>query len=210
MGAELRDEPFEPEIVSSETVFDGAVWNVRRDVFRYNGDEIRREYVDHTGAVAVLALDDDGRVLLIRQYRHPVRQRDWEIPAGLLDIRGEDPLIAAQRELAEEADLEADEWNVLADIFTSPGGNDEAIRLYLARSVRPTAESFARTEEEADIQVRWVPLEEAIAAVLARRAHNAPLAVAVLAAQAARTAGWSTLGAADEPWPSHPKLTRPE
>lgn len=204
----LGDEPFEPEIVSSETVFDGAVWNVRREVFRFNGEEIRREYVDHTGAVAVLALDDEGRVLLIQQYRHPVRHRDWEIPAGLLDIHGEDPLAAAKRELAEEADLEADEWNVLVDFFTSPGGNDEAIRVYLARSVRPTAERFQREEEEADIQVRWVPLQEAVAGVLARRLHNAPLALAVLAAQASRADGFSTLGAADEPWPSHPKLNR--
>ncbi|WP_348786948.1 NUDIX hydrolase [Leifsonia sp. NPDC080035] len=208
MAQALADEPFEPEIVDSEAVFHGAIWDVRRDRFRYNGDEITREYVDHTGAVAVLALDDEGRVLLIRQYRHPVRHRDWEIPAGLLDITGEDPLAAAKRELAEEADLQADTWNVLADVFTSPGGNDEAIRIYLARSVRPTGEAFAREAEEADIEVSWVPLEEAVAGVLGRRLHNAPLSIAVLGAVAARAAGWSTLGEADEPWPSHPKLNR--
>ncbi|AAT88531.1 ADP-ribose pyrophosphatase [Leifsonia xyli subsp. xyli] len=210
MTEPLRDETVDPEIVASEPVFRGAVWDVRRDVFRYNGEEIAREYVDHTGAVAVLALDEEERVLLIRQYRHPVRHLEWEIPAGLLDIAGEDPLDAAKRELAEEADLEADEWNVLADIFSSPGGNDEAIRIYLARGVRATAEAFAREDEEADITVRWAPLEEAVAAVLERRVHNAPLTVAVLAAQAARTAGWSALGAADAPWPSHPKLRRAE
>ncbi|MGN6429073.1 MAG: NUDIX domain-containing protein [Leifsonia sp.] len=208
MAQALADEPFEPEILDSETVFHGKIWDVRRDRFRYNGDEITREYVDHTGAVAVLALDDDGRVLLIKQYRHPVRHRDWEIPAGLLDITGEDPLEAAKRELAEEADLQAETWNVLADVFTSPGGNDEAIRIYLARGVRPTAEAFAREAEEADIEVSWVPLEEAVAGVLGRRLHNAPLSIAVLGAVAARAAGWSTLGAADEPWPSHPKLNR--
>jgi len=204
----LNDQPFRPEIVSSETAFEGKIWNVRRDVFRYNGDEITREYVDHTGAVAVLALDDDGRVLLIRQYRHPVRHRDWEIPAGLLDQDGERPLLAAQRELGEEADLEAEEWNVLADVFTSPGGNDEAIRIYLARGIRSTGSAFAREAEEADIEVRWVPLDEAVDAVLQRRVHNAPLIIALLAARAARDQGWSTLGAADEPWPSHPKLSR--
>ena len=208
MAQTLADEPFEPEIVDSETVFHGTIWDVRRDRFRYNGDEITREYVDHTGAVAVLALDDDGRVLLIKQYRHPVRHRDWEIPAGLLDITGEDPLEAAKRELAEEADLQAETWNVLADVFTSPGGNDEAIRIYLARGVRPTAEAFAREAEEADIEVSWVPLEEAVQGVLGRRLHNAPLSIAVLGAVAARAAGWSTLGAAEEPWPSHPKLNR--
>lgn len=205
---ELNDQPFRPEVVSSETAFEGKVWNVRRDVFRYNGDEITREYVDHTGAVAVLAMDDDGRVLLIRQYRHPVRHRDWEIPAGLLDQDGERPLLAAQRELGEEADLEADEWNVLADVFTSPGGNDEEIRIYLARGIRSTGSAFAREDEEADIEVRWVPLDEAVDAVLQRRVHNAPLIIALLSARAARDQGWSTLGAADEPWPSHPKLSR--
>lgn len=205
---QLNDQPFRPEIVSSETAFHGTIWDVRRDVFRYNGDEITREYVDHTGAVAILAMDDDGRVLLIRQYRHPVRHRDWEIPAGLLDQDGERPLLAAQRELGEEADLEAEEWNVLADVFTSPGGNDEAIRIYLARGIRSTGSAFAREAEEADIEVRWVPLDEAVDAVLQRRVHNAPLIIALLAARTARDQGWSTLGAPDEPWPSHPKLSR--
>lgn len=203
----IGDEPFHPEILSSEKVFAGKIWDVRRDTFRYNGEDITREYVDHTGAVAVLALDDEGRVLLIRQYRHPVRHRDWEIPAGLLDMHGEAPLAAAQRELAEEADLRADRWNVLADVFTSPGGNDEAIRIYLARQVQPTGEAFAREAEEADIEVAWVPLEEAVDAVLERRAHNAPLSIAVLGALAARERGWATLGDADAPWPSNPKLS---
>lgn len=202
----LSDEAFRPEIVSSETVFHGRVWDVRRDVVRYNDADITRDYVDHTGAVAVLALDDAGRVLLIKQYRHPVRHRDWEIPAGLLDIRGEDPLTAVQRELAEEADLVADEWNVLADIFTSPGGSDEAIRIYLARGVRPAEQVFAREEEEADIETAWLPLDDAVDAVLARTVHNAPLIIALLAARTAREKGWATLGAADEPWPTHPKL----
>lgn len=205
-GGAFHDEPFRPQIVSSEVPFDGKIWDVRRDTFRYNGEDITREYVDHTGAVAVLALDDQDRVLLIKQYRHPVRYRDWEVPAGLLDVRGEDPLVAAQRELAEEADLEADRWNVLTDVFTSPGGNDEAIRVYLARGVRATAEAFEREAEEADIEVAWVPLEDAVDAVLERRVHNAVLIIAVLAARVAREKGWASLGAADAQWPSHPKL----
>lgn len=208
MTAELNDQPFRPEVVSSETAFEGKILNVRRDVFRYNGEEITREYVDHTGAVGILAMDDDGRVLLIRQYRHPVRHRDWEIPAGLLDQDGEDPLTAAKRELGEEADLEADEWNVLTDVFTSPGGNDESIRIYLARGVRPTGSAFDREAEEADIELRWTPLDEAVEAVMQRRVHNAPLIIALLAARTAREQGWSMLGAANEPWPSHPKLSR--
>lgn len=206
--AVLSDELFEPEIADSRVVYDGAIWDVRKETFHYNDAQITREYVDHTGAVGVLALDDEDRVLLIRQYRHPVRYREWEVPAGLLDIHGEDPLTAAKRELAEEADVEADEWNVLADIFTSPGGNDEAIRIYLARSVRPTAQAFAREAEEADIETVWVPLDDVVDAVLKRRLHNAPLSVAVLSAHAARAKGWISLGAADEPWQSHPKLRR--
>ena len=202
----LADDPFSPEVVSSETVFEGKVWNIRRDVFRYNDAEITREYMDHTGAVAVLALDDEERVLLIKQYRHPVRHREWEIPAGLLDVKDEEPLHAAQRELAEEADFEADEWNVLGEFYTSPGGSDEGIRIYLARSVHAKDDAFDRFDEEADIEVRWVPLDQLVDAVLARRVQNPSLTIAALTAHISRQRGWSTLGAADEPWPRHPKL----
>ncbi|WP_158862951.1 NUDIX domain-containing protein [Leifsonia sp. AG29] len=205
MPAELRDESFRPEVVSSEVAFHGKIWDVRRDVFRYGDGELTREYVDHTGAVGVLALDDEDRVLLIKQYRHPVRHREWELPAGLLDMDNEDPLEAAKRELGEEADLEADEWDLLQDVFSSPGGNDEVIRLYLARSVRSTGSAFDREAEEADIELAWVPLDDAVEAVLGRTLHNAPLMIAVLTAKAARDAGWSTLGPADAPWPDHPK-----
>jgi ADP-ribose pyrophosphatase len=206
MGDLLADEPFSPEISSTEVPFKGKIWNVRRDTFRYNGDEITREYVDHTGAVAVLALDDQDRVLLIKQYRHPVRHREWEIPAGLLDVHGESPLSAAKRELAEEADLAADEWNVLAEFYTTPGGNDEAIRIYLARGVHPTAGAFARSDEEADMEVRWAPLDEVVDAILARRVQNPSLIVGVLAARVEREKGWAQLAPADEPWARHPKL----
>ena len=102
----LRDEPVESEVVDSELVYEGRVWDVRSDTLRYGGDEIVRQYVDHPGAAAIVAVDDEQRVLLIQQYRHPIRHRDWEIPAGLLDIAGESPLETAQRELVEEADLD--------------------------------------------------------------------------------------------------------
>ncbi|SIN79632.1 NUDIX domain-containing protein [Agromyces cerinus] len=197
----LADERVEVPVVSSERVFEGRVWDVRRDAFEFGGETIVREYMDHTGAVGVLALDDHDRVLLIKQYRHPVRSRDWEIPAGLLDIDGEPPLAAAKRELAEEADLEASDWAVLSDFATSPGGSDELIRVYLARGLTATAEAFAREGEEADMETRWVPLDECVDAVLDRRIRNAPLAIAVLAAAAARARDWSSLGAADAPWP---------
>lgn len=197
----LSDDPVEVEVVHSETPFVGRVWNIRRDEVAYNGGSIVREYMDHTGAVAVLALDEDDRVLLIKQYRHPVRLRDWEIPAGLLDIGGESPLVAAQRELAEEADLVAASWHVLAEFMTSPGGSDEAIRIYLARDLRPADETFAREAEEADIEVRWVSLDDVLDAVLARRVQNPSLVVGTLAAHAARARDWSTLAPGDAPWP---------
>lgn len=196
----LRDQSAPVDILASDVAFHGAVWNVRRDRFAYNGGQLVREYLDHTGAVAVLVLDEDDRVLLIQQYRHPVRQRDWEIPAGLLDVPGESPLTAAQRELAEEADLVADDWSVLAQFTSSPGSSDEAIRIFLARGVRPAPVPFERTAEEADMRMRWVPLEEAVDAVLQRRIANPTATVGVLAAHAARARGFDTLGPADEPW----------
>ena len=201
----LSDDPASVDIERSDVVYPGVVWDIRRDAFAYNDGTIVREYVDHTGAVAILALDAEDRVLLIKQYRHPVRTRDWEIPAGLLDIAGEPPLLAAQRELAEEADLSAAQWDILAEFYTSPGGSDEAIRIYLARDLSATAQPFERTEEEADIEVRWVPLDDAVSAVLARRVQNPSLAIGVLAAHAARARGWRTLGAGDAAWPRHPK-----
>ena len=179
----LADLPDEAPLVHSERMYAGRVWNVRRDRFRFGDHELTRDYVDHTGAVAVLARDGD-RVLLINQYRHPIRSRDWELPAGLLDMECEDPLAAAQRELAEEADLVASEWSELVVMATSPGGSDEVIRIYEARGVREAPEVFARTEEEAELVQRWVPLEEAVEAVLAGRLHNAVLLIAVLAAHA--------------------------
>jgi 8-oxo-dGDP phosphatase len=197
----LADERVELPLLASERVFDGRVWDIRRDTFELGGRPIVREYVDHPGAVAVLALDDHDRVFLIRQYRHPVRMNDWEIPAGLLDVDGEDPLAAAKRELAEEGDLEASDWAVLVDFFTSPGGSDEAIRIYLARGLTATSEAFDREDEEAHMVTRWADLDECVDAVLGRRVQNPSLAVGILAAYTARTRDWNGLGAPDAAWP---------
>jgi len=201
---ELRDDPTSPEVLGSELVFDGRVWDVRRETFELDGQPILRDFVDHPGAVAVLAMDERDRVLLIKQYRHPVRSRDWELPAGLLDLDGESPLAAAQRELAEEVDLVAESWDLLSEFMTSPGGSNEVIRIYLARGVSAAPEVFARTEEEAGIELRWVPIDEAVDAVLARDVQNAILCLAVLTAAAGRDRGWQTLGQAEAPWPRHP------
>ncbi|AQX80520.1 ADP-ribose pyrophosphatase [Plantibacter flavus] len=192
-AASLRDESHPVEVVSSERAFAGKVWGIRRETFRYGDGEVVREFVDHTGAVAVLALDADERVLLIQQYRHPIGERDWELPAGLLDIAGEEPAVAAGRELEEEADLVAGSLQLLTEFYTTPGGSNESIRIYLARDLTATAEAFARAEEEADILVEWVPLDDAVAAVLDGRLHNSILMLGVLTAAAARDRGWSTL-----------------
>ena len=181
-SGELRDEPVEADVVSTDLVYEGRVWNVRSDTLRYGGSDIVRQYVEHPGAAAIVALDDEQRVLLIQQYRHPIRHRDWEIPAGLLDVAGESPLETARRELIEEADLEASDWTPLVSVFTTPGGNDEVVHLFLARGLTPVAEPHAREDEEADIRIEWVPLEDAVAGVLAGRLRNGILATGVLAA----------------------------
>lgn len=201
---DLKDDPVDVEILDSAIAFEGRVWKIRQDRFRLGDDEITREYMDHTGAVAVLAMDERDRVLLIKQYRHPIRMREWELPAGLLDIAGESPLRAAQRELAEEADLTAETWHLLSEFTTTAGGSNEAIRVFLARGVSSTAQAFARSEEEAEIEVRWVPLDEVVDGILSRQLQNSILAIGALSAQAGRARGWETLGAADAPWPRHP------
>ena len=202
--SELRDDLVDLPITASDVVFEGKVWNIRREDFTLDGNTITRDFLDHTGAVAVLALDERGRVLLIKQYRHAVRTRDWELPAGLLDITGEAPLLGAQRELAEEVDLVAESWDLLCEYMTSPGGSNEVIRVYLARGVSAAPEVFERTEEEAGIEVRWVPLDQVVDAVLARDLQNSILAIAVLSAQALQARGWQGLGDPNAPWPRHP------
>jgi ADP-ribose pyrophosphatase len=197
----IVDEPTEARVTARSVVHEGYVWDVVSETFDYNDESLTRELIDHPGAVAVLAMGDDGRVLLIRQYRHAIRSRDWEIPAGLLDITGESPVDAAKRELAEEVDLEASEWHLLSDIHTSPGGSNEVVRIYLARGLSATADPYPRDAEEADIEKRWVPLPEAAQAALTRGVQNGPLIVAVLAAQASEAQGWATLGDPNTPWP---------
>jgi 8-oxo-dGTP pyrophosphatase MutT (NUDIX family) len=190
-------------VVHEETVHHGLVWDVVRDTVDLGpGGVVRREYVRHPGAVAVLAMDDDGRVALVHQYRHPVRMVLWELPAGLLDVHGEPPLEAARRELMEEADLLAQRWDVLVDWFNSPGGMDEALRVYLARDLSevPDGERHVREAEEHGMPVRWATLDEARDAILSGRMRNPSAVVGVLAACAARDLGWSTLRPADTAW----------
>lgn len=191
----LQDVPAERPVLRHDVVHHGKVWDLVSDVVDLGESQVVREYVDHTGAVAVIALDDDDRALLLSQYRHPVRAVLWEPPAGLLDVEGEDPAVAAARELAEEADLRASSWWRLVEMNTTPGGSNERITVFLARGLSPVPDEdrFAREDEEAEMVPRWVPLDEAVQAVLDGRLHSPTTVVGVLAAAAARSLGWSTL-----------------
>ncbi|MDQ4500699.1 NUDIX hydrolase [Sinomonas sp. ASV322] len=204
----LEDALSPRRVLASEPVYRGRIWDVRSDTFELapGSEPLHRDFIDHPGAVAILPMDQDGKVLLLRQYRHPVGMDLWEIPAGLLDVDGESNLDAAARELAEEADLVASEWHVLADFFNSPGSSSEAIRIYLARGLAeiPHHERHERTHEESEIVFAWVDLDEAVGAVLQGRLHNPSAVVGILAAHAARRSGFAELRSGDAPWPAHP------
>nr|WP_206314469.1 NUDIX hydrolase [Streptomyces coryli] len=204
----MRDVPESWEVVATATPFTGNKTSVRTDdVVMPDGTVARRDYQVHPGSVAVLALDDEDRVLVLSQYRHPVRQKLWEIPAGLLDVPGENPLNAAMRELYEEAHVKAEDWRVLADVYTTPGGCDEAVRIFLARDISEAeGERFAVEDEEMDLEFARVPLEELVRGALAGELHNNCLVVGVLALQAAlgSAGGVGGLRPADAPWPARP------
>jgi len=196
----LRDVPGPRRVLTTEVLHTGMVWDLVRDTVDLGeAGVVRREYVRHPGAVAVLALDEADRVLLVRQYRHPVGAELWELPAGLLDVPGEDHVHAAARELAEEADLVAGRWWHLVDYLASPGGSDEVVRVFLARDLTdvPLADRHVRQAEEHGMLAERVPLDEAVTAVLEGRVHNPSAVVGVLAAAAARARGWTGLREAE-------------
>lgn len=203
-GGPLADLPAARAAEASETAFDGAVWDVARESFRMRADAepLVREFIRHPGAVAIVALDDRDRVRMIRQYRHPVGEELWEVPAGLLDVAGESMVAAAQRELAEEADLVAGRWDVLVDFYTTPGSSSERIRVYLARELAevPEDQRHERTGEEAGMPLAWVSVPEAVKAVLAGRVRNPSTAIGLLALQAHAAQGFTGLRPADAPW----------
>ncbi|WP_037670301.1 NUDIX hydrolase [Streptomyces griseus] len=203
----IKDTPEEWGIRATETPFVGGKTSVRTDeVVMPGGESAHRDYQVHPGSVAVLALDEEGRVLLIKQYRHPVRHKLWEIPAGLLDVPGENPLHAAQRELYEEAHVKAEDWRVLTDVYTSPGGSDEAVRVFLARGLSEAdGQRFASEDEEADMEHARVPVEDLVRGVLAGELHNTCLVVGVLSLVAAQNGdGLEALRPAEAPWPARP------
>ncbi|HEY4625824.1 MAG TPA: NUDIX hydrolase [Blastococcus sp.] len=184
--------PHEFRLLKSEPVYEGHVISLRRDtVAMPGGGDSVREVVDHPGAVAIVALDDQDRVVLLRQYRHPVRAHLWELPAGLRDAAGEAPLITAQRELAEEAQLAAGRWSLLANVYNSPGFSDEQVLIYLAEDLVDVArpDGFVVEHEEADMTLERVPLAEAVQRVFDGDIRNSSACVGLLAAAQVRSGG---------------------
>ena len=200
------DRPESWRIVDHRVLARGRVSDFVEDVVEApDGVRFTRQWVTHPGAVAVIALRDDHRVAVIHQYRHPVGMRLIEPPAGLLDMDGEDWLVAAQRELAEEALLRADDWRVLVDIFTTPGGVAETIRIYLARGLHRAEppDGFEAEHEEAHMDLGWVALDDLVDAVFAGHVQSPSMVSGVLALQAAEATGrLDTLRPADAPWPA--------
>lgn len=193
---------FDHETLDRAKRYAGPIFTVYSDrVTMSGGGEATRDVVENKGAVGVVALDDVGRVVLIRQYRHPVHQRLWEVPAGLLDVPGEDMLVTARRELAEETDYTAARFDLLVDLQTSPGFSTETIRMYLARDLTPVPqdERHERLDEEADLEIAWFDLDEAVAMILRGEITNSSTVAGLLAAARAREDGWATLRPADTP-----------
>ena len=181
------------DVVESKERFVGGIFSVHSDLVRMpGGGTAWRDLTHHLGAVAVAALDDEGRVVLVRQYRHPLRSVLWELPAGLADVEGESGLLTGQRELAEEADLVAARWDVLLDLHTSPGYSDEHLRVFLARDLSPVPEGdrHERENEEAEMTTTLVDLDEAVAMVLRGEITNATTVAGLLAAARVRDQGF--------------------
>lgn len=201
--APLADVVAPRPVLSTVLDFHGKVWDVVTDEVDLGlGGVVHRDYIKHTGAVAIMALNDAGEVFLVRQYRHPVRRELWEPPAGLLDVAHEPPLAAAERELWEEADLRAATWHTLGDFFTTPGGVSERIRIFLARDLTevPESERFEREAEELEMEGRWVPLPVLLEAIQAGRVGGPTTTVGAYALDAAIRSGFATLRPADAPW----------
>ncbi len=190
-------------ILARESRFDGKVWDVVSDRVDLDHTVVTRDFVQHTGAVVIVALNHRDEIYLVRQYRHPVGVECWEPPAGLLDGGPEEtPVEAAARELHEEADLTAETWHVLADYFPSAGGSSEAVRVFLARDLAavPDEDLHERAEEERDMEGAWVALDDVLAAISRGEVHASSLLVGAMAADQARRSDWVTLRPADAPW----------
>jgi 8-oxo-dGDP phosphatase len=199
--SDIQDAAESWPVVATDEKLRNWLLTVRTDKVRIPDDHYaERTVVTHPGAVAVLALDDDQQVLMIRQYRHPVGHQLWEIPAGLRDHDGESPLRTAQRELLEETGYTAREWHTLVDYFTSPGFTTERIRIFLARGLEKTGDDgFNREAEEKFIVAEWLALDEAVSLALAGKLHNSAAIMGILAGYVAGMQGFSGLRPAAAP-----------
>jgi len=193
------------EVLKSTERLRNRVFAIVTDELRMpDGSVAERDYMRHVGSVGVVALDDADRVVLVRQYRHPLGGTIWELPAGLIDVPGEPLVHAAARELAEEVDLCAGRYDLLADANPSPGCSDEVIRLFLARDLSevPAGERHSRTHEEAGMTVERIRLDRAVAMVLGGEITNAACMIGILATAEARARNWATLRPVNEPLPN--------
>jgi ADP-ribose pyrophosphatase len=177
-----KDQAFTPRVTERKTVFEGMIWNVVSETFEFAEQQLTRQFVEHPGAVAVLALNEKNQVLMIRQYRQPVRQYLWEIPAGLLDVPGESLETAATRELSEETGYQAEKIEHLIDFYTTPGGNNEMIRIFLARNLTFVGRPTEQEGEERQLQVEWIDFDDALRSVLNSDVKSPSAAVGILAA----------------------------
>ena len=171
------------KVLSSQLLFDARIIAVRKDELAMPNEQVAyRDVVEHMGAVAVAAVNDAGEIAMVHQYRHAVKRRLWELPAGLLDVKDESGLAGAQRELVEEAGLKAAQWSVLADIVTSPGFCEETARVYLAQDLTEVERPEAFGDEEADMDFAWIKLDAAVAKVLAGEINNSIAVTGIFAA----------------------------
>jgi ADP-ribose pyrophosphatase len=197
----ISDRLVSHPIVDRKTVFSGMVWDVRHDAFELNGETVERDYIVHPGAVAIIALNDSGKLLLIEQYRHAQGKIMWEAPAGLMDLANEDPLETAKRELFEETGYEAKTWHVLLDLANTPGGSSEQIRIYFARDLslhpdgRPTGSA-----EELDMPVHWIPIQDVLESIRRGAVTNPQLVAGTHAALIAMAEPDMALRSEDAPW----------
>lgn len=197
----ISDRLVSHPILNRKTMFSGMVWDVRHDAFELNGETVERDYIVHSGAVAIIALNESGELLLIEQYRHAQGKIMWEAPAGLMDLANEDPLETAKRELFEETGYVAQTWNVLLDLANTPGGSSEQIRIYFAQDLslhpdgRPTGAA-----EELDMPVHWIPIQDVLESIRRGAVTNPQLVAGTHAALIAMAEPDLALRSADAPW----------
>ncbi len=198
MSDPLADSPGSwPVVLSTDLHRDGWVVALRRDLIHppgqdqgtESGEPFGRLVVEHPGAAMALAIDvRDGveHVCLIRQYRHPGGGVFVEIPAGICDVPGEDPVETARRELREEVSLEASKWQHLITTYPSAGITSEVHHIYVARELREVESGYVAEHEEAHLEMFWAPFDDLLAAVRDGRIREGPMVIAVLAYAATR------------------------